>query len=192
VNNMKIILIVLGIIILLAAIICLLPVKVIAECKGKTRLKVFVYGIRVYDTDNKKDSKPKENKDKKDKDSENKTDYLVLLKENIEFIKEILIQIVEKIKKYVIIKNVEVKYRFGLGDAAVTGIFSGAVYAVINGFAAYIRNYCKVEDQKLEVIPDFDNKVQEFEAKIEIVIRAVFFVPVFLRILKIFKGKEEV
>jgi len=189
---MKIILIVLGIIILLAAIICLLPVKVIAECKGKTRLKVFVYGIRVYDTDNKKDSKPKENKDKKDKDSENKTDYLVLLKENIEFIKEILIQIVEKIKKYVIIKNVEVKYRFGLGDAAVTGIFSGAVYAVINGFAAYIRNYCKVEDQKLEVIPDFDNKVQEFEAKIEIVIRAVFFVPVFLRILKIFKGKEEV
>ena len=90
------------------------------------------------------------------------------------------------------IKNIEAKYKFGLGDAAVTGIYSGVVYAVVNGFAAYIRNYYKIKNQKLEVIPDFDNVVQEFNAKIEVVIRAAFFLPTLLRLIKIFKGKEEV
>lgn len=188
---MKIIFVVLGIILLLAAIVVLLPVKVVIEYSGKTRLKICVYDIKIFDTAKKiPDDNPEENKAQDDGDTSD-TDYIILLKENFEFLKEILKQIVEKTKKYAIIKNIEAKYKFGLGDAAVTGIYSGVVYGVINGFAAYIRNYFKIKNQKLEVIPDFDNKVQEFEAKVEIVIRAIFFVPVILRILKIFKGKEE-
>lgn len=192
---MKIILIVLGIILLLSAIIMLLPVRVIVEYSGKTRLRIFVYGIMIFDSV-KKPQEVAEQKESKEcgneESSGRETDYITLLKENFEFLKEILKEIVEKTKKYAIIKNIEAKYKFGLGDAAVTGIYSGVVYAVVNGFAAFIRNYYTIKNQRLEVIPDFDNKVQEFNAKIEIVIRAAFFVPTLLRLIKIFKGKEEV
>lgn len=189
---MKIILIVLGIILLLSAIIMLLPVRVIVEYSGKTRLRIFVYGIMIFDSV-KKPQEVAEQKESGNEDNGGKeTDYITLLKENFEFLKEILKEIVEKTKKYAIIKNIEAKYKFGLGDAAMTGIYSGVVYAVVNGFAAFIRNYYTIKNQRLEVIPDFDNKVQEFNAKIEIVIRAAFFVPTLLRLIKIFKGKEEV
>lgn len=186
---MKIILIILGIILLLTAVVVLLPVRVVIEYSGQTRLKIFVYGLKVYDTVNKSSVNKVEESKQESKKSD--ADYITLLKENFEFLKEILVQVVEKTKKYVIIKNIEAKYKFGLGDAALTGIYSGVVYGVVNGFAAYIRNYYKIRNQKLEVVPDFDNKLHEFEAKIEIIIRAMFFMPVLLRLLKIFKGKED-
>ncbi len=190
---MKIIFIILGIILLLSAIIALLPVRVVVEYSGKTKMKIFVYGIKIYDRENKASVKSaKQNENQQGEEKKSDTDYITLLKENFEFLKEILFQIVEKTKKYAIIRNIEARYKFGLGDAAVTGIYSGIVYGVINGFAAYIRNFYKIRNQKLEVIPDFDNKVQEFEAKIEVVIRAMFFAPVFLRLVKIFNKKEEV
>ena len=155
-------------------------------------MKIFVYGIKILDMGNKpSDKKDTQTENHQTEETKSDTDYVSLLKDNFEFLKEILKQIVEKTKKYAIIKNIEAKYRFGLGDAAVTGIYSGVVYTVINGFAAYIRNYYKIKNQKLEVIPDFDNKVQEFNAKIEVVIRAIFFVPTLLRLIKIFKGKED-
>ena len=188
---MKIIFIILGIILLLSLVVVLLPVRVIVEYSGKTKLKIFVYGIKVFET-NKKINKGRSQGEKKgESEKQSDIDYITLLKENFEFLKEILRQVVEKTKKYAIIKNIEAKYKFGLGDAAVTGIYSGVAYGVVNGFAAYIRNYYKIKNQKLEVIPDFDNNVQDFSAKIEVVIRAAFFVPVFLRLMKIFKGKEE-
>lgn len=190
---MKIIFIILGIILLLSAIIVLLPVRLVVEYSGKTKMKIFVYGIKFYDTEKKAPGKPVEqNENQQAEEKKSDTDYITILKENIEFLKEILFQIIEKTKKYAIIKNIEAKYKFGLGDAALTGIYSGVAYAVINGFAAYIRNYYKIRNQKLEVIPDFDNKVQEFETKIEVVIRAMFFIPVFVRLMKIFNKKEEV
>lgn len=189
---MKIIFIILGIILLLAAVVVMLPVRVVIEYTGKTMFKVYVYGIKIFDTTKNKKGKQTTKSESAEKSTKSDTDYITLLKDNFELLKEILKQIVEKAKKYVIIKNIEVKYRFGLGDAAITGIYSGAVYAVINGFAAYIRNFYRIRKQRLEVVPDFDNKVQKFEAKIEIVIRAIFFVPVFIKLLRIFKRKEVV
>ena len=188
---MKIILIVLGIILLLSAIIMLLPVRVIVEYSGKTRLRIFVYGIMIFDSVKKPQEVAEQKEGSNESNGGKETDYITLLKENFEFLKEILKEIVEKTKKYAIIKNIEAKYKFGLGDAAVTGIYSGVVYAVVNGFAAYIRNYYKIKNQKLEVIPDFDNVVQEFNAKIEVVIRAAFFLPTLLRLIKFSKEKRK-
>lgn len=189
---MKIIFIVLGIILLLALLVLLLPVRAVVEYSGKARLKIYVYGVKVFDTTKKTKKSTQQSEEKQTCEPKADTDYGAMLKENFEFLKEILKQIVEKNQKYAIIKNIEAKYKFGLGDAAVTGIYSGVVYAVVNGFAAYIRNYYKIENQRLEVIPDFDNTVQEFGAKIEIVIRAAFFVPTLLKLIKIFKRKGEV
>ena len=95
---MKIIFVVLGIILLLLAIVMLLPVKVVIEYSGKTRLKICVYGIKVFDTAKKVPARnPEENKAQDDGDTSD-TDYITLLKENFEFLKEILKEIVEKIE----------------------------------------------------------------------------------------------
>lgn len=188
---MKIVLIILGIIILLALLLAFLPLRVLFEFAGKTKFKVFVYGVKIYDSEKEKKTMPAKEEPNSRQVSDG-SNMVEVLKKNFNILKEILKLIVEKAKKYAIIKNIEVKYRFGLGDAAVTGIFSGVVYGVVNGFAAFLRNYFKIKNQKLEVLPDFDNKVQEFEAIIEIKIRVIFFVPVLLKILKLFRKKKEV
>lgn len=184
---MKIVLLILGIIIILALFVVFFPVRIVCEYKGKTKIKVFVFGVKIYDSENKRQEKEEKPVPKNDRD-EKDSDLIETLKINFEILK----LIVEKTKKYAIIKNIEVKYRFGLSDAAITGVYSGVVYSVVNGFAAFLRNYFRIKNQRLEVIPDFDNTVQEFEAKIELVVRVVFFIPTIRKIIKLIHEKKEV
>ncbi|MBQ2896847.1 MAG: DUF2953 domain-containing protein [Clostridia bacterium] len=188
---MKIVLLILGIIILAVLFVVFFPLRVVFEYTDKAKFKVYAYGIKIYDS-----QKPRTEEQKKplpqSEESNSGNDLVERLKKNFGFLKEILKLIVEKAKKYAIIKNIEVRYRFGLSDAAVTGIYSGVVYGVVNGFAAFLRNYFRIKNQKIDVIPDFDNKVQEFEAKIELIVRVVFFVPVMHKVIKLVHEKKEV
>jgi len=203
---MKIVLLILGIIIALLLLIAFMPLNVIIEYSGDTRVKVFVYGIKLFDSkkpkkykkvrklvkseDNIKQEAAKDVSFEKKEDDGNK--MIRTLKKKFHDLREILKLIIEKTKKYAIIKNIEVKYHFGLGDAAITAIFSGFVYGVVNGFAAFLRNYYTIKNQKLDVVPDFDNKIQDFHAKIEILIRVIFFVPALVKLIKLFKEEKEV
>ncbi len=192
---MKIILIILGIIALIALLTLLFPLKVVFKYKGESILRVYAYGFKVYDSEKKRERKSKkqqQNVQQEEQKPKDESTFLEKLKKNFDILKQIIKLIVEKAKKYAIIENIEVKYRFGLSDAAITGIYSGVVYGVVNGFAAYLRNYFKIENQKLDIVPDFDNNVQEFEAKIVLVIRVMFFIPVFNRLLKLIHEKKEV
>lgn len=162
---MNIFLIILGIIALLILIIGFFPIRIKAKCNGIKDIKVHALGIKLYDS-----------LEKHDKD--------------FGFLKQIYKIFVEKAKKYAIINNIEVKYHFGFSDAAFTGIYSGVVYSVVNVVLAFLQNSFKVKKQKIEIIPDFDNKVQEFKADIEATIRILIFLPEIIKFLKLLKNKK--
>lgn len=149
------------------------PISVYVGFNNDLNLIVRVLGIIIFDYNKQKkkvrksDEKPKDKQTEEKKEEDNSAKQslpdkaqgvLKQLKTYFALITEALEILNRHIKKTLHIQNFRFEFSFGLGDAAATGIFSGAAYAVGNCFYAYLLNNYKVKRHTLKIAPDFDKK----------------------------------
>lgn len=144
--------------ILLLALLLFLPLTVQITFSEKLDLNIKIFNIKIFEykklnNQNKKSDEPKENYD-----VNKATDILSVVKSYFEVVCEILKILYEHLKRKLIISKFAFSVSFGFDDAASTGIFSGAVYTLVNVFYAYILNNFKVRKHNVQIQPDFNNK----------------------------------
>ncbi len=155
-------------------ILLFVPISVFVGFNNDLNLIVRLLGIKMFDYNKQKkkadksDEKKKENRTEEKKEEVNTSaeqslpdkaqGILKQIKAYFALISEALRILNRHIKKTLHIQNFRFEFSFGLGDAAATGIFSGAAYAVGNCFYAYLLNNYKVKRHELKIAPDFDKK----------------------------------
>lgn len=174
-------------------ILLFLPVKVNISYNKKAKVTVKFLGIKIYPREKKKQPTVEKTAEQEETTpKENKTESkLKELKETVKLVFDVL----ELFKKYahknLVIEKFMFLYRFGLGDAALTGIYSGAVYAFVHSFSAYIYNKYKVKKQQIDVLPDFDNIKNELVIYLNIKVRVINLLKIgSIVFLKLMKDKE--
>lgn len=113
-------------------------------------LKVYVYGVKVLDTS----SKGKKEKVHKqlDKEQEFEKKYkgfkygINMLRRMLDDKNDDILGILRHIRRTFAIKRLDIALDYGTGDAAVTGITSGALWALISGISAFVGRYINIKD----------------------------------------------
>lgn len=143
----------------------MIPVKCIINYNKKTSITVKTLGIIIYSS--------KKRKSPQNVNTVNKKDKLPFIKENTDELKKILKSVYSLSKKEITIDELKVYYKFGLGDAAMTGIYSGGVYAILHGFGSFVYSNFKVKKQQIDILPDFDNNINDFKINIVFKLRII-------------------
>lgn len=183
-------------VILLAAILIILailflPLKVYLSYKNGN-LAVSV-GILFLKKKLSKKSKIMQNK-AMEEDEKVVTDKAVNLTQKMNSFIDVFPKAARLTKKLVTIKPLEIKIATGTGDAALTAISCGALWAVIYNFIGVLACIVNVEDLSCDVSPDYTQSSFTAEGKCIIVSRIayiIFIAAIVLLKLKSRKGKEE-
>ena len=152
--------------IIIPFIILLAPIKVIITFTEKLDFKIKFFGIVVYKNDGKKAEKntlEEDNELKNEPSKKSPTEVLDNVKVYIEIIRDILVLLDKFVKNHLVIEKLNFEYTFGLGDAALTGIFSGGVYTVVNVFYSFIFNNFKLKKHLVKINPDFDKECMKID-----------------------------
>lgn len=142
-------------IILFFAAVLLIPISVHISFDKRLEFNVNILSFKIFkhsDT---------ENGNKAKNDSKNKKSFvekLDMVSSYLKFVKEFLTIFNEYSKKAIVIRKYDFYFSCGLGDAAKTGMFFGAVYAVLNSFHTYLFNNYKIKRKKVLINPDFENE----------------------------------
>ena len=142
------------------------------------------YGfIKLYSSDKNSDNSNEKSNNFNNKESVHDL-YTKRIKGNLSLIKELIDKIFLRFTKHLVFKNISIKYEYGVGDAATTGVFYGVVSAATNIFLSYMDNKFKVKNITNTIIPDFNNKKNEFSCKFEFNIRAIHLIGVATEFIK--------
>jgi len=139
-------------------LILFVPVSVSFSFSEHADFNIKVLWFTVYsisEAGQKSETNPKK---KTDDDQSKATDILKTVKTYFSVVTDMLKVLYRYLKSNLKIRNLDFSIAYGLGDAAVTGIFSGAVYTVVNTFYAYILNNFTVKKHSVKVNPDFENR----------------------------------
>lgn len=148
------------IILFVILLILFVPVSVSFSFSERADFKIKILGFTVYslyEAGQKIDVK-EEKKNKNDDDQSKATDILKTVKTYFGVITDMLKVLYRYLKSSLKIKNLDFSITYGLGDAAITGIFSGAVYTAVSTFYAYIINNFTVRRHSVNVNPNFENR----------------------------------
>ncbi len=143
----------------------MIPLKCIISYNEKTNITVKTLGIIIYSSKKRK-SQPKVKVKKKN-------DKVSFIKDNTDELKKILKSVYRLSKREITVDELNIYYKFGLGDAAMTGIYSGGVYALLHGFGAFVYSNFKVKKQQIDILPDFDNNINDFKTMIVFKLRVI-------------------
>ncbi len=153
---------------LIPIFILFVPIYVRIFFSDDLNLKIKVLGIPLYDSKKQNKRIDKNVSDAKMKDSEFQQPkeqetilvraerILSLLKNYFALFMQALDILKEHLQKETVFRVFKFHFDFGLGDAALTGIFAGAVYTVTNGFHAYLNEHFKIREKEFQVKPDFE------------------------------------
>lgn len=166
--------------------IAFLPISVnICFDKGlKFRVKVLFFDVFTYPDSNeeKAKSEPPEQTVRQETSHKDFLDkislYIKISKELLSVIKNALKSV--KIKKYVF------NFVCGTGDAALTGIFFGAVYAVLNPFHRYFFDNFNIKKKEISITPDFENKCINYSSSIKFNITLYWLIKLFFKERNVF------
>lgn len=154
--------IVLVVMLFFIVIFLLLPIKIEFLFSKELDLNIKILGKTLFSLkdNNKEHEVQKENTDSTEEIKDGKTPESILkvVKLYFEVITDILKILHRYLKRRLKIKKFNFYISFGLGDAAMTGIFSGGVYTVINIFYAYLLNTFPVKQHNVKIEPDFNNE----------------------------------
>ena len=173
--------------------ILLAPLRVQLTFKeGKLLIKAFLFNIPVYCL---KDAVEEE-------DSPITTDEKVNtytrstrnLSSRIKNFASVFTTAVRLIRKYVGVKKIALNVCVGTGDAAVTAISTGALWAATYVAIGAIGSVAYIDEQQVEITPNYTETVFSFDVDCIIKSRIVYIIFIMVAILiKIYsrKGKEE-
>lgn len=187
--------IVLAVILLLVALILFCPLSVLLSVGEKEMLlKLKVLGISIRIPLNPKDKKGKKNKPPKEKEEKPKEDKESAMKTFLEMrntfsrIREALGKTLSYLSRKIKIPQMGVVGKFGLGDAALTGVSYGMVEAfvgVVTGFMQQFFVFEKPVYRKLDM--DYDNVVFKLQFAMQVKTRPYYLVRGALIFYKHFK-----
>ena len=101
---------------------------------------------------------------------------------------------VKLLRRYVGIKDINFNLIVGTGDAAVTAISVGALWAAVYTVLGIVGNICFIDNQKVEISPDYAKNSFSIDAMCIIKSRIAYIIFIAITILikiKSRKGKEE-
>lgn len=135
-------------------------------------LKIFVYGVKVVDTSkNKKAPKPIDKEQEFEKKYKGFKYCINALRRILDDKNDDILGILRHIRRTFAVKRLDVSIDYGTGDAATTGITSGALWALISGVAAFVGRYINIKDiLNIAVKLNYTEKV--FDYKINFVFTA--------------------
>jgi len=94
--------------------------------------------------------------------------------------------LLEDIRKYLnrhdIQADIEVKLKQGTGDAARTGLVCGALWSAAGILTAHLSRHLKIRSERIKIIPCFNEKVLEVEARCIFHVRLVHIIVVLIKI----------
>lgn len=94
-------------------------------------------------------------------------------------------------RKYVKIKNVEVKINFGTGEAASTAVSTGVLWPLVCGAVSAISLVAKTDKPTIEITPAFNECFFNYEGMCIISSRLVYITIIALKILLKIKSRED-
>lgn len=146
--------------------------------------KILFFNITFFDSCAKKENK--DIKTEQDKNSDKKELNLNL--ERIEESFDKAVDALKYLKKRLVIDLFEIKIREGTTDAALTGIATGAAYALFSQMVSTLDRLFVLKEHYESVTPDFENVCFyiNFNTKIHIKVAHAF--KLLIKILKILKG----
>lgn len=107
-------------------------------------------------------------------------------------VKGVLSEILTLIKDRAEFSGIYIRIRYGTGDAAITGMIYGAIWAVIGNLYSLVCRFAKVEFPTVELEPIFGGHAFEIEAEGIIVTRLVHIITAAFRSVKVYlKYKSE-
>ena len=139
------------------------------RAKYKISLRFFG-GIIKKDFDGIKKRKKEKDNTKENKDDSDKS-FIEKAKESyITFkeIKKIYDSNKKRIRKSIYLKKIYASISFGLEDAAKTGIAIGGVWSAIFDVIAFLSNVVTVSKPQIEINPDYNGLLLEFDSEIMI------------------------
>ena len=179
-----------GILLILILILFLSVRLELSYKEGKFRLDVFVCNIRAYSLKKKEKSVPESNEEKT-AEFEKKTKKL---SSKLKHFRDICSFAVKLLKKYVSITSLKMKVKIGTGDAAVTAISVGALWATIYSALGIVGQIMYIDKHNVEITPDYANTLFEYDGECIIKSRVVYIIIIAMLILfkiKTLKGKED-
>ena len=165
---------------LIPLIVFFIPISINIKFNDRLDFFIKVLGIPVFDYNKRKSKNTDQVKSEEFKNPDNKNivnavEILDTVKQYFKIISELLKILNRSFKSHFKISNLDFSYKFGLGDAAETGIFSGAVYTAVSVFYAYIINNYTLKKHKINIQPDFNNTLHEvsFYLKIKMTLYSI-------------------
>ena len=179
------------VILIILVLLLIAPLKVLVQYTEKDlKLNVFLYGLKVFSLKKNEKSPPGESKKKAEKLEKDAGSLSRKLSRIIDTCKTA----VRLLEKYVSITLAEVRIRIGTGDAAITAVSTGALWAAVYGMLGVVGRIVYIDKHKVEITPDYVNNVFEADAKCIIKSRVVYIIIIAITILfkiKPHKGEEE-
>lgn len=179
--------------IVILLIICILyaPVETEASFKGKDAfVRIKLWGIPVLKLNPRKKKKAESEKkspEEKAKSFEKKTKSLG---ERLSSFAKMCTLAVKLLRKYARIKNISVSIRVGTGDAAITAVSAGALWAAVYALLGIVGSIIYIDKHSVDIAPDYGEAHFSAEGKCIIKSRIAYIIIIAITIL-VRKGKEE-
>ncbi len=182
--------IIITVILVLFVLLLFAPLKFVAEYEnGELRYNIYFCGIKVSSSKKQEKSPPKDSSEKAEKFKENVDSLSLKLSDIIKLCKTA----VRLLKKYVSVKEIRLGIKVGTGDAALTAISTGALWAAVYNLIGLVGRIMYIDNHKVEITPDYQNALFEAHGKCIISSRVVYIIIIAITILlKIKSLKEEV
>ncbi len=84
------------------------------------------------------------------------------------------------VRKRIIAEEISLNISFGTGDAAHTGIITGSLWGAIYNVIAFFANFIRVTEPQINITPDYENELFEFDGKCILKLCAANIISVFL------------
>ena len=187
----------------LLVLFCIVPFKFGAYyLKTANKQKLYIYvsifgillRIPIRNSEKKPDkSKKRIPKKRKEKDSETSFTFQTF-RENVDTLFEVfqackkeLSDMLSYVRNHLSCQEMDFRIAFGMGDAAKTGITTGAVWTSGTMLLKVIDSFIGIEKVHMDVYPDFNNKRFEISTKAILVMRPIHFIFIYNKISKTIK-----
>ncbi len=172
-------------VLLVITFILIIPVCVEISLNNRDiRLKIKLLGIPIKKVVTKKSSNEEINKEKFEKDTKSFT-------QKIKSFTKIYRVTTKLTKKYVKLRDVKININFGTGDAAITAVSTGLLWANVCGLTSAVSHITKMDKPQIQINPNFNECYFNVSLGCILSTRIVYIIIIALALIKL-KLKEEV
>lgn len=179
-------------ILVILVIILFAPLRVKITFKEmKMEVVASIFNLPVFKLIKKKDAEKKKPAEEKTAELTENTESLFV---KLNRFKDVFGNTVRLLRRFVGISDISLNLSIGTGDAALTAISTGALWAAIYRVIGVLGNICYIDNHNVEITPNFTESQFSLNAQCIIKSRIAYIIFIAITILaktKPRKGKEE-